>query len=522
MSRCLSTSDAAKVTISKAAKVATFPLSLSATHLHLHPAPPIPLDYLLNHNAPSRYCPSTNQKLDGRTSPGTGRSWNLKPGCHSPVDSDPNRTINTATTTLASATSPCESVRADILEDGGGGGSVVRISTDSSTDDFSYDLLANMPSEYPHLQFQSPPRSPALDMDAQQRVKVPPQPAANLSYDDFLKSPTNLHRALHSLTTKGYFHLNSVPEPTSHAPPFVQSTDVHFAKLPAQPLPRDLPAWQIATLISSSPTPSHSSLYGPLFNVISSPNPTNIAYTNKELKAHQDLAYYESPPGIQILHCIESTCGGSSTLISALDAADYIQKHHPKLYHALTIYPVTFIKQRHDPNADSCIASSANLSYTAPLFMRDFVDGQTASLRWAPPFEGTLLYVPELWDDFIEGYRLMSTLMSGEYFMEWKEGGRGGKGEREREKYEWESEAEVWHRNNLISFHMEPGDAVVFNNRTLCHGRSAFEVKVGEGGRWLMGSYAGIDDVFNVYNVLSRKYGGGGGRVGNGSSSFVV
>lgn len=31
-------------------------------------------------------------------------------------------------------------------------------------------------------------------------------------------------------------------------------------------------------------------------------NPRNLAYTNERLRLHIDLAYYESPPGLQVSH----------------------------------------------------------------------------------------------------------------------------------------------------------------------------------------------------------------------------
>ena len=35
-------------------------------------------------------------------------------------------------------------------------------------------------------------------------------------------------------------------------------------------------------------------------------NPINLAYSTDELAIHMDLVYYESPPGLQLLHCIRS------------------------------------------------------------------------------------------------------------------------------------------------------------------------------------------------------------------------
>ena len=42
------------------------------------------------------------------------------------------------------------------------------------------------------------------------------------------------------------------------------------------------------------------------FEVIAEKNPTNVAYSNDTLNFHMDQVYYESPPGLQLLHCIRS------------------------------------------------------------------------------------------------------------------------------------------------------------------------------------------------------------------------
>ena len=51
--------------------------------------------------------------------------------------------------------------------------------------------------------------------------------------------------------------------------------------------------------------PVQTTIYGQLFDVKVDKNPINIAYSNQELEFHMDLMYYESPPGLQFLHCIK-------------------------------------------------------------------------------------------------------------------------------------------------------------------------------------------------------------------------
>ena len=47
-------------------------------------------------------------------------------------------------------------------------------------------------------------------------------------------------------------------------------------------------------------------LFSQTFEVITSEKPTNVAYSTDKLNFHMDLLFYESAPGLQLLHCIRS------------------------------------------------------------------------------------------------------------------------------------------------------------------------------------------------------------------------
>ncbi len=56
--------------------------------------------------------------------------------------------------------------------------------------------------------------------------------------------------------------------------------------------------------------------FGTTFEVISKPNPNNLAYTSHALPLHTDLANQELPPGFQFLHCLANEAeGGGSDLL---------------------------------------------------------------------------------------------------------------------------------------------------------------------------------------------------------------
>ena len=62
--------------------------------------------------------------------------------------------------------------------------------------------------------------------------------------------------------------------------------------------------------------------FGALFNVGSTPEATDLAYTSVSLDPHTDNPYRATVPGIQLLHClVNETRGGLSTLVDGFAVA---------------------------------------------------------------------------------------------------------------------------------------------------------------------------------------------------------
>ena len=52
--------------------------------------------------------------------------------------------------------------------------------------------------------------------------------------------------------------------------------------------------------------------YGRLFDVISKPDPNNLAYTALALGVHTDNPYRDPTPGYQLLHCLVAEAPGGN------------------------------------------------------------------------------------------------------------------------------------------------------------------------------------------------------------------
>jgi gamma-butyrobetaine dioxygenase len=231
-------------------------------------------------------------------------------------------------------------------------------------------------------------------------------------------------------------------------------------------------------------------LYGDTFDVVARTNANNIAYTTEALVPHQDLAYYESQPGLQLLHCVannaDTVIGGESTLVDVLAAATHFQTLAPDLFRVLTSVEATFIKQR----------QNADMVFRGPCITVDSSDN-VVGVRWSPPFEGPVC--TERAEDFFvakAAFELMvdNAIPSDRLF--------GGSllDEKLQQKLRQYASDYTW------EYRLQPGDLLVFNNQRMLHGRRGFTLKANarDGDRHLIGCYTNMEETLNRYRLHRR------------------
>uniref|UniRef100_A0A7S0J2F9 TauD/TfdA-like domain-containing protein n=1 Tax=Calcidiscus leptoporus TaxID=127549 RepID=A0A7S0J2F9_9EUKA len=217
--------------------------------------------------------------------------------------------------------------------------------------------------------------------------------------------------------------------------------------------------------------PLQPQIYGELFDVRVTHDPINLAYSTEAIGAHMDLCYYESPPGLQLLHCIQHdahTGGGESLLIDGFAAVEQLRAEQPDAFAALSRIPATFIKD-HSKRKQPVL-----MSYQRPHISLD-ATGALIGLFWSPPFEGPLRVPVDDIPPYYRAYRQLQRTIDS---------------------------APQWtHR-------LAPGEVLVFNNRRMLHGRTAIHAPSEQSAaRWLQGCYINIDEFMNRYNKLRREFG---------------
>jgi gamma-butyrobetaine dioxygenase len=200
--------------------------------------------------------------------------------------------------------------------------------------------------------------------------------------------------------------------------------------------------------------------YGELFDVRVELSAKNLAYTSLAIGPHTDNPYRDPVPTMQLLHCVSNAVeGGESGLVDGFMAASLLRSERPAEFQMLTRTLVQFAWKD----------ESASLSAERPLIEVDPA-GRVRSVRF--------------------NNRSMQALRLGEKVLVRFYGA-------------YRAFAEVIARPDLqLSFRLEPGDCLMFDNTRLLHARSSFAER-GGGVRHLQGCYADLDGLMSTIAVLA-------------------
>ena len=201
--------------------------------------------------------------------------------------------------------------------------------------------------------------------------------------------------------------------------------------------------------------------FGLMFEVVSEPDPVNLAYTALALPLHTDLPNQVSVPDYQFLHCYRNDAvGGDSVFADGFSICADLGKEDPDKLALLTSVAVPW--RYHD---DTC-----DIRFHRPIVSQkpdgDF-DGIVfnAHLADVPDMEADVLY------DFYAAYRdLMQRIRDPKY---------------------------------SLHVALEPGQMVMFDNHRVLHSRTEFDPSTGN--RHLRGFYIERNEIDSRIRVMARE-----------------
>ena len=201
--------------------------------------------------------------------------------------------------------------------------------------------------------------------------------------------------------------------------------------------------------------------FGALFNVRSTANASDLAYTALALDPHTDNPYRAPVPGIQLLHCLTNeTRGGLSTLVDGFAVAQALRAREPRAFEILTSTPVRF----------QYLDAQTELTASAPPIELD-VTGELQAIHFSPRLDYVPLFAPARLEEYYRARQRFDHMLRAADFE--------------------------------IRFLLKAGDLVMFDNRRLLHGRTGFDP--GDGLRHLQGCYIDLDGPRSLFRVLRRR-----------------
>lgn len=196
--------------------------------------------------------------------------------------------------------------------------------------------------------------------------------------------------------------------------------------------------------------------YGRLFDVRTTVEPTNLAFTNLSLGCHLDNPYRDPVPGLQLLHCLESsTSGGESILQDGFKAAAVLREENADHFDTLCRHWINFRFRD----------GAADLQARVPFIEVNDL-GQVIKVRFNNRSIDTLKLPREVLRVFYPAYRHYAEIL-------------------EREALQ-------------LVFKLRAGELVLFDNTRVLHARKAYSAS---GTRHLQGAYSDLD---GLYSSLRR------------------
>lgn len=200
--------------------------------------------------------------------------------------------------------------------------------------------------------------------------------------------------------------------------------------------------------------------FGLTFEVVSKPNPNNLAYTPVALPLHTDLTNQELPPGFQFLHCLANEAdGGESLFCDGYAVAEDLRRDDPDAFEALRDISIPF--RFHDGETDirgrknviTCDENGDVIEICFNAHLADFLDIN-----------------PDLMPRYYRAYqKFMAMTRDPQY---------------------------------VLYLKLQAGEMVVFDNRRVLHGRAAFDPNTGR--RHLHGCYVDRGEFESRLRVMAR------------------
>jgi gamma-butyrobetaine dioxygenase len=203
--------------------------------------------------------------------------------------------------------------------------------------------------------------------------------------------------------------------------------------------------------------------FGALFDVRSTIEPADLAYTPVGLSAHTDQPYRRPTPGLQFLHALVNDAdGGDSTVVDGLAAVEECRVERPDDFAVLSSLVVEW---RYDMGSDVVVGHAPIIELA--------LDGSLRQIRFSPRLDFPPAVDAEVLDAWFGARRRLFERLNDPRCQ--------------------------------VEFKLAAGDVIVVDNHRVLHGRRPFDLSAGH--RHLQGCYIDHDGPSTMLRLLTRRRG---------------
>lgn len=203
--------------------------------------------------------------------------------------------------------------------------------------------------------------------------------------------------------------------------------------------------------------------YGHTWQVQDKYNANNVAYTSGRLSLHTDYPALHFAPGVQFLHCVQQAVeGGESEVVDGFHMAEQLRRADPEAFKMLTSHRIDFT----DTGTDYCDF----MLQSKKCIIDVDEEGQVLRVNYNNATRDSVLDLPlHQVQPFYRALRAYVDIMN--------------------------------RPENVVTYRMEPGDLVTFDNWRLLHGRRSY-ISRPDMLRHLEGAYLDWDEVMSRLRIL--------------------
>ncbi len=179
--------------------------------------------------------------------------------------------------------------------------------------------------------------------------------------------------------------------------------------------------------------------FGRVFDIVVEPEVWELSQSGEALDPHTDDPYRYTPSGTSILHCVESSAdGGDSLIVDGFAVAESVRADDPFAFELLASQPVPFVRHRTE-TVDQ--GEDVYLLAHAPVISIDR-DGELAGIRFHERSMAPLDLDPAVMGDYYRAFILFARRVNDPA--------------------------------RAVRVRLRPGQAIVYDNQRVLHGRTGF------------------------------------------------